>query len=282
MVWIPNGQPGGFTMQELPAMVEASGKVMRGRMAYRMNAAGDIVGYCTDYSVNPSGDGRWAVWKNTTGNPAQPAYGPPIDVLPLPAGSGGSVGRFINNANQSVGAGNSRYYIWTEGAGDPIDMSGFPGMRGLNDRGESAGFLANLAGYNRPVLWLPETRYGLPSGVSELGTLGGTAGRTGTHYLNNNSAGVFIGDVINAGSSVVGWSYTAARRGDGPIHAFVCDPVRRMRDLNSLVALGLFSVLSSAASITDSGHITGTGTIPTVKKVTGGENVFLLTPTTTP
>jgi probable HAF family extracellular repeat protein len=167
----------------------------------------------------------------------------------------------INRRTEVVGqAGSSstapHAFLWTEAAGmkDLGSLDGDPGStsgaEAINDLGQIVG-----ASYAQ-ALHTTHAAYFSPSGVVDLGTLGGFSEATG---LNN--LGQFVGD-----------AFTLA----GDDHAFLTDlATRRMVDLNSLIPPDSGWTLDLAFAINARGQVVGRGHI--------GDQThgYLLSPTST-
>lgn len=176
-----------------------------------------------------------------------------IDLDPVP--SRASIGYAINKNAQVAGRtfSNSVYraFFYSNGQFQILPtLGGTHGFAtGINDAGIVVGYANATDGFNHPCMYTNGT-------VTDLGTLGGIAG--GAIDINN----------LN---QIVG-SYTK----NGVTHAFVHQN-GSMQDLNTLVnASGTPWELTAATSISDSGFITGYGTI------NGQVHGFLLSPVPEP
>ncbi len=74
--------------------------------------------------------------------------------------------------------------------------SGFgrEGLNDMNNSGQVVGVMPNTSDEARAFLWLPAAAYGLPAGLNDLGTLGGT---TSVAY-HINEAGQILGEAATA------------------------------------------------------------------------------------
>jgi len=149
----------------------------------------------------------------------------------------------INNASpvQVVGASGNRAFLWTEGSG-MMNLGTLPGgnyveARAINDSGEIVGSAADASGNTHAFLWLPAPAYGLPAGMNDLGTLGGST----SHAYDIDNSGRVVGE---------------ARNSAGRTHAFRWQN-GSMTDLGTLSG-GLFS---SAYGINASGVAVGQSAI---------------------
>jgi probable HAF family extracellular repeat protein len=239
--------------------------------AYAINSAGEVCGWAE--LGGPDYDVHAFLWLDA------PAYG-------LPAG--------MNDLGTLAGYDRTEAYD-------------------LNDSGQTVG-QASSGGTpptSSPFLWLPSADYGLPAGLNDLGSLGGSSGKaegingsgqvcgwstisddgwnvhaflwlpSADHGLPaglNDLGALHGGDTayayaraVNESGIVVG---SAGPDEATPPSAFVWDPGNGMRDLNALIdpAAG-WGQLWEAWDVNDAGQIVGRGVSPS-----GETHGFLLTP----
>ncbi|MGV6814288.1 MAG: GC-type dockerin domain-anchored protein [Phycisphaerales bacterium] len=124
--------------------------------------------------------------------------------------------RAVNDKGQAVGTsknadGKTFAFIWLPeddygmAAGmHQIDSFGYTGFGtqssalGINNKGQVCGYARDAEGINQGMLWLPEPDYGLPAGLTNLGTLGGIS----TLCWDINELGQIAGYSKNAGDDI--------------------------------------------------------------------------------
>lgn len=300
--WFPESGAGSdpphtYSQHTLPLPELPEGKKWDGSVAKDINNDGDIVGTCFLPYERPDGTtgrlSRTCVWI-FTGNSSAPYAAQILD----------------------IGA------AFNESAENPVPNSGyFIGNRVTDEEGHVFLMLTGACGtpsggtiftcklvYNADInadIW--EVSYvksiGIVSYPLGLTDWGGVVGRpaqdTGIFTPDGNSF-EYLGELgtdgadpctrgINNQAQIVGWSWIAGHR-SGQSHAFVWDPVAKMRDLNALVVPRYrrennpFIYLKDAVSIMDNGLIPGADSrliFGTGIADTHTEHAFLLEPVPT-
>lgn len=213
---------------------------------YAINAAGQVVGYCTV----PSRDGRheWRHafrWDPRTGIKDLGNLGDPSSTEALD----------INDSGQVMGrsrtrSGSSHAFVWTPGRG-MADLGTLGGrsttvaLDGLNNSGDVIGISENESSAERAFLW----DRGL--GMVDLGTLGGADRSVPLEEGGYDALPPTEPAALNGSAQVVGVSVTDT----GADRAFVWDTRRGMVDLGTLEAA---DESSGASFINDRGQVVGT------------------------
>jgi len=287
-VWRPDAK-GHYQAETLPNL---SG----GSVAADMNDAGQIVGYSGN--TIPHGE-RAVLWQNGTvvdlGFPTSPS-GP------------GSSARGINASGQIVGEGDGGGYEWENGKVTALGAGVFPNA--INDAGQITGMHSTIC-----CSFAFRALFG-GAAVVDLGTLGGSASRSGgnaidadgsivggsgvrrgtppfTYFVDHaalwsgdapaTDLGTLPGDgasaalAVGAGGTVVGYSDTTT--GDPYYHAVIWRD-GKITDLNDLIPADSGLLLERAVDINKGGQIVGIGYR---RPVTGddrfdAQHAFLLTP----
>jgi probable HAF family extracellular repeat protein len=165
-----------------------------------------------------------------------------------------SQARGINAFGQVAGTSSTAgvsHAMRVDGVGKLVDLGALAGGgnssgQAINDFGVVVGSADDAGQFTHAALFDA-------AGFHDLGTLGGSTS---------------IAQGINNLGQVVGQSLAAGQA----FHAFLWDPAHGMRDLNAMIAPGSGWTLMDAAAISDTGYITGVGSI------NGQTHAFLLTP----
>ncbi|NLF08581.1 MAG: DUF3466 family protein [Pirellulaceae bacterium] len=206
--------------------------------AYAINNSGQVVGSST---TDGSSNTRAFIWDGTNG----------MQSLGVLDGGNSSIARGINSLGQVVGESTIsdkstpiHAFLW-DGTNGMVSLGTLGNddsrswARSINDAGQVVGYSdTSGTGATRAFLWTAD------NGMESLGVLGS----------GDNS---YAKDINNNGW-VVGYSNTS---GASTSHAFVWDSANGIRDLNDLIDPALGWTLTHADSISDTGYITGYGTI---------------------
>ena len=265
--------------------------------AWGINDLGQVAGW----STLASGETRGFLWL------PEPAYGFPAGMNELDT-LGGPFGWAygINDLGQVIGVAYDsdelqHAFLFSNGTMTDLGtLGGYSSIgHSINNLGQAVGFSeSEIGGPLHAFLWLPEAAYGLPSGLNDLGTLGGDASAalgisdkgevlatvrdpdTGDRHaiLWKNGVALDLGSLggtrcipraINRWGCIVGSSGLTPGLNDP--HAFIYRD-SLMNDLNDLIPQNSGWELLLAADISDSGRIAGRGAI-------GDElHAYLLTP----